>query len=87
MMSKSPPHRKEPVLPEELPKMAQKVDINNSEDIELMVLFSLMLFGFLRISEVCNLFNEDIKLVDEELWLLAFVHRRQTNLVIQHRYL
>lgn len=67
MRAACPPHRKEPVLPEELEKFASMVNKENKEDVLVMSMFSLMFFGFLRISEVYNLMNEDVTFINDEI--------------------
>ena len=56
-----PPNRKEPILPVHLANYALSLkDTNN--DIIKMTIFSLMFYGFLRVSELKNLLRSDVSI-------------------------
>ena len=60
MLGDTPPNRKLAVLVEHMEKFASLANENNSFEVQTMALFSLMFFGFLRISEAWKLHVSDI---------------------------
>ena len=65
----SPPHRKEPFKTDHLKNFALRI-IDNKKDIMKMSLYSIMFYGFLRVSELKNLLRSDINIEDDKTIVL-----------------
>lgn len=70
MQGDTPPHRKEPFLPDHLKTFALKV-IDNKNDIMKMSLYSIMFYGFLRVSELKNLLRSDVNIEEDKTIVLT----------------
>ena len=63
----SNPNAKHPISVELIKTMAEKINLKDDYQIELMTISSLCFYGFLRISECTSLLREDVKIEDNTM--------------------
>lgn len=79
MYGDKPPNRKEPVLPEHMQLFSSLINEDIKDNVQTMALFSLLFFGFFRISEVWQLHVSDINFLENDLTVAVTIISSKTD--------